>query len=288
MKRFIKFMLSLIALVVFGIMITGYVIGMNNKIALANEAYKSEFVEMIKRIDRECPIPAAMGKGEITSVKLEGDFMTYYLTYAPDVINKLSKLGDDDKVKEALIMGFLCVNGQPNNPGNSALDALCTYGYGVRFVITDSANGKHDFKVSADEIEKLREKLQMNPHEALHGLISLSIEADRANFPMKLGEGLVLNDVVAEDNNIALNITVDEELYSLENMAANKNEIKTSIIYEGLKVPECHALLEMCKISHTGLIYRMIGSKSHMVLNIEIAHDELFGIVDTPSQLNVK
>jgi len=168
------------------------------------------------------------------------------------------------------------------------LDMLIKFNYGLRVIITESANGRFDFKATVDEIKSLREKYKLNPHEALYNLLSISIEAERTTLPMKLDEGMLMTDYRLEGENIAIIIKIDEELYSIDEMHTNKGLIKTSMIEEGLSQPESKALLDMCKVSHTGLIYRMYGNISNKKFEIEISSDEIRRIVKTPSNVNIQ
>ena len=64
---------------------------MKPTIAQSNE--KSEFAAAVERADRDCPIPVALGKGEVTGIKLENVYVTYYLKYDHDFLNLMSSLG---------------------------------------------------------------------------------------------------------------------------------------------------------------------------------------------------
>ena len=75
---------------------------MKPTIAQSNE--KSEFAAAVERADRDCPIPVALGKGEVTGIKLENVYVTYYVKYDNDIFNFMSSIGRDTIAKEALFM----------------------------------------------------------------------------------------------------------------------------------------------------------------------------------------
>ncbi len=288
MKKYFKIVFSTIGIVFLCLMILGQIAKTAMKPSIEEAKQKSEFARMVERADRDCPIPAAMGKGAVTGIKLEEDYVTYYLSYDSDFLNILSRIGNGEKVKQAILMCFLCINAQGSNQGDLVMDMLIKFNYGLRVIITESANGRFDFKATVDEIKSLREKYKLNPHEALYNLLSISIEAERTTLPMKLDEGMLMTDYRLEGENIAIIIKIDEELYSIDEMHANKGLIKTSMIEEGLSQPESKALLDMCKVSHTGLIYRMYGNISNKKFEIEISSDEIRRIVKTPSNVNIQ
>lgn len=287
MKKFFKIVLYSIGITFLCLMIIGQIVKTTMKPAMEKTVQKSEFARMIERADRDCPIPAAMGKGAVTGIKLEEGFVTYYLSYDPDFLNLLSRLGNEDKVKQAILMCFLCINAQGSNQGDLVMDLLIRFDYGLRVVITQSANGKYDFRASVDDIKALREKYNLNPHEALYNLLTISIEAERASLPMELDEGLWLTDYKLEGDNIVVCLQIDESLYSIDEMSSNKDLIKEAMFEEGLKNPESKALLDMCKVSHSGLKYSYTGNRSRRTIDIELTSSEIRKIVQTPSTLNI-
>lgn len=106
MKKFFKIVLSGIGIAFLCMMIIGQIAKTAMKPAMEKAAQRSEFARMIERADRDCPIPAAMGKGAVTGIKLEEGFVTYYLSYDPDFLNLLSRLGNEEKVKQAIFYVF--------------------------------------------------------------------------------------------------------------------------------------------------------------------------------------
>ena len=288
MKKFFKIIFSTMGIAFFCLMIIGQIAKIAMRPAMEKATQRSEFARMIERADRDCPIPAAMGKGAVTSIKLEEGYVTYYLSYDNGYFNLLSKLGNEEKVKQAILMCFLCINAQGGNQGDLIMDLLIRFGYGLRVIITQSANGQFDFRASVEEIKTLREKYNLNPHEALYNLLSISLEGERASLPMVLDEGMVLTDYRLEGNNIVIAIQIDENLYSIDGMLTNKEIIKASMIEEGISQPESKALLDLCKVSHSGLIYRILGNHSQRIIEIDITSDEIRRIVKTPYNVNIK
>ena len=287
MKKFFKIVLSGIGIAFLCMMIIGQIAKTAMKPAMEKAAQRSEFARMIERADRDCPIPAAMGKGAVTGIKLEEEYVTYYLSYDPDFLNLLSRLGNEEKVKQAILMCFLCINAQGSNQGDLIMDLLIRFDYGLRVVITQSANGKFDFRASVNDIKALREKYNLNPHEALYNLLTISIEAERASLPTELDEGFWLTDYKLEGDNIVVCLQLDESLYSIDEMSSNKDLVKEAMFEEGLKDPESKALLDMCKVSHSGLKYSFTGNRSRKTFDIELSSSEIRRIVQTPSTLNI-
>lgn len=247
-----------------------------------------EFERMIERANRDCPIPVAMGNGEVTGIKLENGYVTYYLNYDSGFTNILSKIDDQAKVKEGLLMCFLCLNAQENSQGDLLMDLLVKYGYGLRVVITESATNKFDFKINADEIDSLREKYQLDPHKALYNLLAISIEAERASLPMQIDEGMLLTDYSLDGENIVMTILIDENLYPIDAMASNRNLLKENMFEAGLSDPSSKALFDICKVSHSGLKYIFKGKQSHKTFDILLSSAEIRNNVETPSNVDIQ
>ena len=288
MKKILKITFSVIGIVLLCLLILAEIAKMVYRPEMETIHEKSKFARMIERIDRDCPIPVALGKGAVTSVKLENGYVTYYISYEKGFRNLLSCLDDESKAKEALLMCILCINGQGRNQGNLMLDTLAKFNYGLRVVITESANGPFECSATAEEIKSLRERYQLNPHEALYNLLSLSIQSEKASLPMEIDEGMLMTDYQLDSNNIIIVIMVDEDIYSVEEMHGDKEIIKASIIEEGLNDAESKALLDMCKVSHTGLVYRIKGNRSHKEFDVEISSEEIRRIVNTPEIVNIQ
>ena len=287
MKKFFKIVFSVIGVTFLCLIIIGQIAKTAMKPAMEKATQKSEFARMIERADRDCPIPAAMGKGAVTGIKLEEGYVTYYLSYDPDFLNLLSRLGNEEKVKQAILMCFLCINAQGSNQGDLIMDLLIRFDYGLRVVITQSANGKFDFRASVNDIKTLREKYNLNPHEALYNLLTISIEAERSSLSTELEEGFWLTDYKLEGDNVVVCLQLDESLYSIDEMSSNKDLVKEAMFEEGLKDPESKALLDMCKVSHSGLKYCFTGKHSHKAFDVELSSSEIRRIVQTPSTLNI-
>lgn len=288
MKRFFKIAFSILGIVFLGLMILGQIAKIVMKPTIEKESQRAEFARMIERADRDCPIPAAMGKGAVTGIKLENGYVTYYLSYDSDVINILSRIDDKNRVKEGILMCLLCINAQGNSQGDLIMDLLAKFGYGIRVVITESATGRFDFKTDVDEIKVLREKFQINPHEALYNLLSISIEAERTTLPIELDQGMLLTDCSLAGDNIVYTIQLDENMYSIEAMVSNENVVKESMFKEGLSDPSSKALLDMCKVSHSGLKYTFTGNQSHKTFDVLLSSNEIRETVQTPSNVNIQ
>ena len=249
--------------------------------------YENSFAAQVARANRDCPIPVALGNGAVTAIHLEKGCLTYYLSYDNPFYNLMSSV-DQKKVKEALLMCFLCVNGQGNNQGNVLMDKLVEENCGLRIVISNSAKGKFECSATVQDIQTLRKKFDLNPHEALYSLLLLSMEAEKVNLPMKIEEGITLTDYGLDGENIIITAEMDEYLYSIDQLNENIGAVKSSILEDGINDADSRALYDLCKVSHTGLIYRYVGNLTHKNCDVFISSDEIRRLVPTPSNVNIQ
>lgn len=248
--------------------------------------YENSFAAQVARANRNCPIPVALGNGAVTAIHLENGFLTYYLSYDNPFYNLMSV--DQEKVKDALLMCFLCLNGQGGNQGNVLMDKLVEENFGLKIVISSSAKGKFECSATVNEIQSLRKRFELDPHEALYSLLSMSMEAERANLPMQIEEGITMTDYSLDGENIVITAEMDESLYSIDELNKNINAVKNSMIENGVNDADSKALFDMCKVSHTGLVYRYVGNHTHKQCNIVISSDEIRRLVPTPSNVNIQ
>ena len=249
--------------------------------------YENSFTAQVARANQDCPIPVALGNGAVTSIHLENGYLTYYLSYDNPFYNLVSQV-DQEKVKEALLMCFLCLNGQGDNQGGVLLDKLVEEKCGLKIVISNSAKGKYECSATVQDILSMRRRFELDPHEALYSLLSMSMKAERANLPMQIGEGIVMTDYSLDGENIVITAEMDENLYSIDELNANISAVKNYMIKDGVNDAESKALFDLCKVSHTGLVYRYVGNHSRRQCNVVITSDEIRRLVPTPSSVNIK
>ena len=249
--------------------------------------YENSFTAQVARANQDCPIPVALGNGAITAIHLENGYLTYYLSYDCPFYNLISQV-DQEKVKEASLMCFLCLNGQGDNHGGVLMDKLVEENCGLKIVISNSAKGKYECSATVQDILSMRRQFELDPHEALYSLLSMSMEAERANLPMQIGEGIVMTDYSLDGENIVITAEMDENLYSIDELNANISAVKNSMIKDGVNDADSKALFDLCKVSHTGLVYRYVGNHSRRQCNVVITSDEIRRLVPTPSSVNIK
>ena len=270
-----------------GIVLVCLIVICNITKIIVHPIYENSFTAQVARANQDCPIPVALGNGAVTAIHLENGYLTYYLSYDCPFYNLVSQV-DQEKVKEALLMCFLCLNGQGDNQGGVLIDKLVEENYGLKIVISNSAKGKYECSATVHDILSMRRRFELDPHEALYSLLAMSMEAERVNLPMQIEEGIVMTDYNLDGENIVITAEMDENLYSIDELNANISAIKSSMIKDGVNDADSKALFDLCKVSHTGLVYRYVGNHSRRQCNVVITSDEIRRLVPTPSNVNIK
>mgnify|MGYP007069865726 CR=1 FL=1 len=289
MKKFFKY-LGITLLIVFGI-------GNISRTRMKNEYYRNRrnrtsydnsFESQIEKANRDCPIPIMKGKSEVSAIKLEDGYVTYYLSYDDSYDDNLAKIHNNPSMKEGFLCSFLCMNAQQNGLGDMFMDKLIEENTGIKIVINKTKSNEFECKMSPSEITQFREKFKLNPHVALYNILKLNVESNREQLPMEIDEGMTMTDYELEDDNIVITMIVDENLYEIESFQENAELIRESMVDEGQYDPESKALLDLCKVSHTGLIYRTIGNITKKKVDVVISSDYIRQHVTTPSTINIR
>ena len=254
---------------------------------IGKSAVENSFATQVAKANRNCPIPVGNGAGQISSIKLEDGYLVYNIDYTAQYFHLLSETNNQDEVKEILMMSILCLNGQGDGQGNVIINTLIDEGYGMKYVINSNAKGHCEYAVTVEEMKAMRRRYQQNPHEALYRVLKLQMELERSSLPLMVDEGLLMTDCSLENDNIVITMELDENLYSIADIMINSNEVKEAMLVEAINDPDSKTLLDLCKISHTGLIYKCVGKSSKEVCSISISSDEIRTRVKTPDSVDI-
>ena len=245
------------------------------------------FAAQIEKANQSCPIPVAGGAGYVSAIKLEDNNVTYYIHYNEKNNNPMLSEKNQDNFKEMLVMALLCVNGQEYGQSDFLISELINEGCGLKVVYTDATGKKTESVASVSELITMKEKFHLNPHEALHKILEMEVEAERASLPLKIEDGMFITNYGLDRENIIITISLDENMYSLSEVKKQKDYLKMSILQEGIQDYETKALLDLCKVSHTGLVYRMTDNHSKKHCDIIITSDEIRKTVPVPSSISI-
>jgi hypothetical protein len=247
----------------------------------------SSIVAQIERANRDCPIPVANGVGQVTAIKFEDNDVTYYLDYKKGYFNLDAYTANPDAARELFYLSFVCLNAQGNQT-KIFRDELKNNGYGVKVIVGDGTGKRFVSELTSAYITNMDNRVSSDPSKALHDGLALKLQLETEGLPIKIEEGLTITKLYLEDNNIVNEIIVDEDLYDISAFRENMDVISSSMMEEANNGdPESGALLDLCKVSHTGLIYRMIGERSKQSADVILTSEFIRTYRNIPSQVNI-
>lgn len=254
--------------------------------AIVKPTVENSFEQQIRRANRDCPIPVANGVGQVSSISLDDNLLVYTLDYKPGYINIDGYRRNPDATRDMFYLAFLCMNGQGGHSDIMA-NELIKRGYGLKIVASDGSSS-FSSELTPEYIRQMTAKVKINPTEALHDALLLKFETENTSFPVKIDDGMIMTEMSLQENNIIVEIEVDENLYDLTAFEAVADEFADNIINEANSGdPELGALLDLCKISHTGLTYRMKGNLSKEYCDMNISSNQIRQRRIVPPQVNI-
>lgn len=239
----------------------------NNK-SNNEDKHSKEFVDGLEEANKRCPIVIPGGAGSLDAIKLEDDYVTFYVHYNEET-NPLFK--DGDKVKEALIM--LVLGG--NNQSDFIVDMIIKENCGLKLVATEADGKKISVAISPDELTQYRDKFKQNPQESTRRMLEMQLEAERASLPMIIEEGMTMTDFSLEGDNLVFTCEVDERIYSIDEFKGNEDIIKDEIVLGLKEDPQSKLIVNLCKTSNMDIVYRMVGDRSKRKVDVIIPCEEL-------------
>ena len=241
---------------------------------MVKPAYENSFEAQIKRANRDCPIPVANGVGQVSSIYLDNNMLVYQLDYKPGFVNVDAYKTHPNAARDMFYLAFICMNAQ-SGQGNMLIDKITSEGYGLRIVASDGSSS-FTSDLTPQYISEMRRNIELNPSEALHDALVLKLQTESGTYPIKADEGMVITGMELEDNNIVVLTTVDEDIYDISAFTAISDEFGQSLIDEAnAGDPELGTLMDLCKISHSGIIYRIKGDQSNRHCDLSVRVKQL-------------
>lgn len=255
---------------------------------VAKPSYENAIEAQIKRANRDCPIPVANGIGQVSSITLEDNLITYRIDYQPGHVNINAFNKNPDATRAMFYLSFVCLQAQGSYV-EKMMNELVAKGIGMKIVVSDGAGKQFTSVMTPDYISKMKREVSLNPSEALHDALKLKLEMETAWLPTQIDEGLIMTGMKLEGNNIVVLVKMSEELYNLDVLEESSSELAASMLDEAnAGDPELGALFDLCKISHSGLIYRISGSKSNKKVDMILSCEQIRNGRKTPAQVNIR
>lgn len=270
-----------------GIFLAMIVIGNIVKL-VAKPSYESSIEAQIKRANRDCPIPVANGIGQVSSITLEDKSLTYRIDYKPGCININVFKENPNATRAMFYLSFVCLQAQGSYV-EKMMNELVSKGIGLKIVVSDGTGEQFSSVMTPEYISKMKHEVSLNPSEALHEALKLKLDIETTGLPTQIDDGMVMTGMRLEGNNIVVSVNMSEDMYDLDILEESSSELAMSMLNEAnVGDPELGALFDLCKVSHSGLVYRVIGSKTNQQVDIGLSSEQIRKGRKTPSQVNIR
>lgn len=255
---------------------------------VAKPSYENSIETQVKRANRDCPIPVANGIGQVTSITLEDNSLTYRINYLPGHVNIDAFRKNPDAARAMFYLSFVCLQAQGSYV-EKMMTELVSNGIGLKIIVLDGIGEQFTSTMTPEYIARMKRDVSLNPSEALHEALELKLAIETTGLPMQIDEGMVMTGMKLEDNNIVVTVKMEEKLYDLDVLEESSAELAASMLDEAnAGDPELGALFDLCKVSHSGLIYRVIGSKSNRLVDMGLSSEYIRKGRKTPPQVNIR
>lgn len=270
-----------------GIFLAMIVIGNIVKL-VAMPSYENSIEAQIKRANRDCPIPVANGIGQVSSITFEDHYITYRIDYRPGHVNINAFKENSDATRAMFYLSFVCLQAQGSYV-EKMMSEFVSKGIGLKVVVSDGIGEQFTSVMTPEYITKMKREVNLNPSEALHEALELKLAIETTGLPAQIDEGMVMTGMKLEGNNIVVSVDMSEDIYDLDIVEESSTELAMSLLSEAnSEDPELGALFDLCKVSHSGLIYRAIGSKTNRHVDMRLSSEQIRKGRKTPSQVNIR
>lgn len=274
-------------MIIGGIFLALLVIGNIAKL-VAKPSYENSIEAQIKRANRDCPIPVANGIGQVTSITLEDNSLTYRIDYRPGHVNIDAFKNNPDATRAIFYLSFVCLQAQGSYV-ERMINELVSKGIGLKVVVSDGTGEQFTSVMTPEYITKMNREVSLNPSEALHDALKLKLDIETTGLPTHIEEGMIMTGMQLEENNIVVSVNMSEDMYDFDVLEESSSDLAMSLLNEAnAGDPELGALFDLCKVSHSGLIYRAIGSKTNRYVDMGLSSEQIRKGRKTPSQVNIR
>ena len=270
-----------------GIFLALIVIGNIAKL-VAKPSYENSIESQIKRANLYFPFPFTNGIGQVTSITLEDNSLTYRIDYRPGHVNIDAFENNPDATRAMFYLSFVCLQAQGSYV-EKMMNELVSKGIGLKIIVSDGTGEQFSSVMTLEYISKMKHEVSLNPSEALHEALKLKLDIETTGLPIQIDEGMVMTGMQLEGNNIVVSVDMSEDLYDLDILEESSTELAMSLLSEAnAGDPELGALFDLCKVSHSGLVYRAIGSKTNRHVDMGLSSEQIRKGRKTPSQVNIR
>lgn len=199
-----------------------------------------ELLTFAKNMNKKCPVKMANGN-EMTSVEFEDNTLTF--CYTQDIADEdiADFEGNKDLLKRTMLAGIGIAKSKNKDNDDDLLDMIIKANASLRFVIKQKSSDKEvaSIELTKEDIEEFLNAPELSADDHLRQML----DAVNSELPEQLGEGLVQEKLILEDQTLIVLHKVDE-IASLEELEKVKVEMKKTLIMSCLSNGFFHIVID--------------------------------------------
>ncbi len=158
------------------------------------------------------------------------------------------------------------------------VEMLEKYNVGLTYIYKGKGSGKVvEVSMTSDEIRQAAKGAVVGANA--DEMLQMQIDVTNGQFPVDLGNGMMMTRLVREGNVVYYEYTCDESMISVKQISQNKKQVVDEIRKElenGIATdPSVKTFLQICKNADCDLGYRYVGSKTGTVAEAVLPLDDL-------------
>lgn len=238
-----------------------------------NGRYVTEIQKRLETLQLFTPqeLPMSLGTtvGDLTEVKLSGNYLEYVISVNEDYSNIESLQANPDLLKEGLK--------QLVDNDLSELLVKSKLGYKVTY-IGKRTGRKVSASMSLEEIQRILEEIRRNtdtssPREKIEALIKIT----NAQLPLTIERGVVLKRLALEGDYLVYYYDINESIYDIDAINSNNTDMKKETLNSMRSGNDLttEAMVQLCKEAKVGIKHTYVGKSTGKKATITIYSYEL-------------
>lgn len=234
----------------------------------------ADLKQMVTVINSKLPLSMGMMM-EWQSMEIDKEQLT--LRYSVnDVGNTISRnLITDEEMKEQ----FRITLGGLGNEMGDFLHVVNSFGINTLFVlISENTGDSKRLLVTAQEMEEA-----LNTEVSSEEILQLQIKNTQKTLPLSIGNGMNLTEVKLTSTYMVNTVTVDESIFSMDQMISNKNSMREVMVQMIAKNSDLSVTMQLMLCADTGRGYSYIykGNTTGKMLRIDLTNEQLMEIFNS-------
>lgn len=231
---------------------------------------------VIKKANRDCPIPIAGGLGELRSIEANNKMLVYTIFY--DENYNIIR----GNIPKQIFFDFAYIlNGQDGN-GDALMKYLQDNNYGITYKFITQSGEKYIRSLSKEDFKTYFNE-KKSPATAAKDIIEWQIDYELEKLPQKLDESLTLKEIFSDNSNIVFRVIIEDNSLTIPEIEeCNTADYRNVILQQLYSDPTWRGNLELCEIGKINLIYRYVNNNATDSCDIFLSHEEISKVTEIP------